>query len=44
MIKKLERKQAREDVEPFVRDPRALEVWGTELFNEAAGRIEWGRA
>jgi len=33
-------KQAAEDALPFVRDPRAVELWGAELFREAAGRME----
>jgi len=33
--------KARDDVAPFVRDPRSLELWGKELFAEAAGRIAW---
>lgn len=35
-------KQAAEDALPFIRDQRAVELWGAELFNEAAGRIAWG--
>jgi len=35
-------KQAAEDAIPFIRDPRAVELWGAELFMEAATRIEWG--
>jgi predicted nucleotidyltransferase component of viral defense system len=35
-------KQAAEDALPFIRDPRALELWGPDLFREAAGRILWG--
>jgi hypothetical protein len=34
-------KQAAEDVRPFVRDQRALELWGRELFSEAAGRLKF---
>lgn len=41
-IEAIDWRQAREDVEPFVRDLRALESWGPELFTEAAGRIDWG--
>jgi predicted nucleotidyltransferase component of viral defense system len=37
-------KQAAEDALPFVRDPRSLEFWGTELFIEATRRIERGIA
>jgi len=33
--------QARQDAEAFVRDARSLELWGAELFTEAAGKIEW---
>ncbi|MBL8967903.1 MAG: nucleotidyl transferase AbiEii/AbiGii toxin family protein [Spirochaetaceae bacterium] len=32
-------KQAVEDALPFVRDPRAMGLWGTELFRETAARI-----
>jgi predicted nucleotidyltransferase component of viral defense system len=32
-------KQAVEDALPFVRDPRALGLWGPELFSEASRRI-----
>jgi predicted nucleotidyltransferase component of viral defense system len=39
-IGELDWKQAAEDALPFVRDPRALELWGAELFREAAHRIE----
>lgn len=35
-------KQAAEDARPFVRDQRGLELWGRELFDEAAGRVEFG--
>jgi len=35
-------KQAAEDALPFVRDPRSIELWGAQLFKDAAGRIEWG--
>ena len=35
-------KQAVEDVLPFVRDPRAVEMWEAALFREAAGRIDYG--
>jgi len=33
-------KQAKEDALPFVRDARALELWGPELFNEAMKLIK----
>lgn len=41
-IEAIDWRQAREDVLPFVRDPRALELWGRELFAEAVARISWG--
>lgn len=41
-IAELDWKQVAEDTLPFVRDPRALELWGADLFREAAHRIEWG--
>lgn len=41
-IGELDWKQAAEDVLPFVRDPRSLELWGGDLFMEAVRRIEWG--
>jgi predicted nucleotidyltransferase component of viral defense system len=34
-------RQAVEDALPFVRDPRSLELWGTDLFREAAGRVRF---
>jgi predicted nucleotidyltransferase component of viral defense system len=37
-------RQAAEDVLPFVSDKRSVELWGPDLFNEAAGRIEWRMA
>lgn len=43
-IEAVDWRQAREDALPFVRDARSLELWGSELFIEAAGRIGWGRA
>lgn len=33
-------KQAREDALPFVSDARSLDLWGTQLFIEAAQRIK----
>jgi len=35
-------KQAAEDALPFLRDPRAVEMWKAALFLEAAGRIDYG--
>jgi hypothetical protein len=35
-------KQAAEDALPFLRDSRAVELWGAGLFNEAAERIVYG--
>ncbi len=34
-------KQAVEDVLPFVRDPRSVELWGVDLFRAALERIRW---
>jgi hypothetical protein len=32
-------KQAAADARPFISDPRSIELWGPQLFKEAAGRI-----
>ena len=40
-IEGIDWKKAAEDVLPFVRDPRALDLWSTDLFREAASRIVW---
>ena len=32
-------KQAAADALPFISDPRSIELWGPQLFKEAAGRI-----
>ena len=42
-IEELDWKQASSDALPFIRDPRAVELWGVELFREAGRRIEWGK-
>ncbi len=34
-------KQAAEDALPFIRDTRAVDMWGKELFREAVARIIW---
>ena len=38
-IDALDVQQARRDVEPFLRDPAALQVWSKEFFKDVAGRI-----
>ena len=38
-IDALDVEQARREVEPFVRDPAALQVWSKEFFRDVAGRI-----
>jgi len=38
-IKKLDVTQARREVEPFVKNPDALNVWSKEFFHEVARRI-----
>lgn len=38
-IQALDVRQARREVEPFVRHPRSLEVWSKKFFREIAGRI-----
>jgi predicted nucleotidyltransferase component of viral defense system len=39
-IQRLDVAQARREVEPFVPDPKALEVWSPEFFQEIVSRIE----
>jgi len=38
-IDKLDVNQARQEVEPFVKNPDALEVWSREFFQDVVGRI-----
>ena len=38
-IEKLDVDQARREVEPFVRDPKALAVWSKEFFLDVVNRI-----
>ncbi|MBM4332440.1 MAG: nucleotidyl transferase AbiEii/AbiGii toxin family protein [Deltaproteobacteria bacterium] len=38
-IEKLNVEQARREVEPFVKNPEALEVWSKDFFQDVAGRI-----
>jgi len=38
-IEDLDVKSARDEVEPFVKDPAALSVWSKEFFRDVAGRI-----
>ncbi len=38
-IDKLDVNQARKEVEPFVKNPDALEVWSGEFFRDVVGRI-----
>lgn len=40
-VQAIDWKQAREDALPFVRDSRSLDLWGTQLFIEAARRIKY---
>lgn len=40
-IEKLSVEQARREVEPFVQNPQALEVWSREFFQKIAKRIEF---
>ncbi|MFZ3110148.1 MAG: nucleotidyl transferase AbiEii/AbiGii toxin family protein, partial [Rectinemataceae bacterium] len=42
-IQAIDWQQAKADVLPFIRDPRSLDLWGMELFDEAARRIQWKR-
>lgn len=42
-IEAVDWRQAREDALPFVRDPRALELWGSALFIDTVGKIIWQR-
>jgi predicted nucleotidyltransferase component of viral defense system len=38
-IETLDVERARREVEPFVRDPAALQVWSREFFRDVAGRV-----
>ena len=38
-IDKLDVEQARKEVEPFVKNPEALEVWSKGFFRDVVGRI-----
>jgi predicted nucleotidyltransferase component of viral defense system len=38
-IKKLDVSQSRKEVEPFVKNPEALNVWSKEFFHEVARRV-----
>jgi hypothetical protein len=38
-IDRLDLDQARQDVAPFVKDQRALEIWSREFFRDVAARI-----
>jgi hypothetical protein len=38
-IEMLDVEQARREVEPFMRDPEALELWSKEFFHDVAERI-----
>ncbi len=40
-IQSINWQQAKADVLPFIRDPRSLDLWGVDLFNEAVERIQW---
>lgn len=39
VIAALDVERARREVEPFVRNPVALQVWSKEFFQDVAGRI-----
>ena len=39
-IEKLDTEKARQEVEPFVRDPQALGIWSREFFHEVGSRIQ----
>jgi len=39
-IEELDVEQARQEVEPFVKDPQALEIWSREFFHEVGSRIQ----
>ena len=41
-IDNLDVDQARQDVAPFVKDPRMLEIWSRDFFRDVAGRIQTG--
>lgn len=41
LVATIDWKQAAEDVLPFVRDPRSVELWGVDLFRAALERIRW---
>jgi len=38
-IKELDVEQARKEVAPFVKNPKALEVWTREFFLDVVGRM-----
>jgi nucleotidyltransferase AbiEii toxin of type IV toxin-antitoxin system len=38
-IEKIDVKQARKEVEPFLSDPKSLEVWSKEFFKSVVQRI-----
>lgn len=40
-INDLDVKQARREVEPFVREPQNLSIWSTDFFREVASRIKF---
>ena len=39
-IEELDVDQARQEVEPFVKDPQALAIWSREFFHEVSSRIQ----
>lgn len=39
-IDELDVEKARQEVEPFIKDPRALEVWSRDFFHQLVQRIE----
>jgi hypothetical protein len=38
-VQTLDVSQARQDVRPFIRDPKALDIWSTDFFMALVNRI-----
>lgn len=41
VIDKLDVDRAKKEVEPFLKDPRALDIWSRDFFRNIAGRIKY---
>jgi hypothetical protein len=39
-IQSIDFKQAKDDIHPFIRDPRELDVWGKEFFSQITEQLE----